>query len=316
MAQVKIPVEFLLQVVLLSDIDTKNSEPDFDSPLPDWLIKNKIDLEADIADGVAAQDKEKERAKQAAISKKAFESRDALFGVVFSFIREGAQVLKKYYVKQYALLADWGLPVTDSGRIAYPASFEERNAIAAAFFEKLASYGKDKNPLTAYLINNKVVVDDLVKNNKDAAAENVIANKAASAAENATEQRDLLWAAPLDHIHKIADYLKSINPTNPRALGDWGFVVDESVAVRKERKVKLIIGETKVVNSIKIGSIVTNMGKGNVLLYKGKEVKGAAVTLKPQDKMGMIKGYSTITLVNPSTLETGMIVIELPEDEN
>ena len=313
MSQIKFPTELPQQIALLNSIITKNNNDGDSSPLAAWLVQQGIDLAADQVAGKKATEQEKIRAEQDATGKMAFKRRDTLFTPVITFVHDGAQVLKKFYKPDYPQLAIWNLPITQSGRINYPSSFEDQNEMAANFFTKLLSFGEGKSPLAAYIKTNSVNVNNLVTNNTDAAEANAAAGVAAKAAENATEQRDLLWAMPLKHIHDIAEYLKTIYPNNPRALGEWGFVVDESVAVRKERKVMLIIGETKVVDSVRIGSIVTNLSTGNVLLYKGKGIRGTETVLKANEKMGMVKGYSIITLVNPSTLEKAVVLIEFPE---
>ncbi|MBE7174474.1 MAG: hypothetical protein INR73_28135 [Williamsia sp.] len=227
MAHIKFPAEFPLQVSLLNNIITKNNEDGDESPLAPWLEANGIDLDADAEAGTQAGAQEKERAKQEAASITNHRNRDNLFVPVFIFIRNGAQVLKKFYTTNHSVLREWGIPITDSGRIDYPSSFEERNAIAASFLEKLASFGEEKSPLAAYIKTNKADAAVLASDNGKAAAANIVATKAEKAAENARERRDMIWMKSLMHIHKIGDYLKSINPDNPRALGEWGFVVDE-----------------------------------------------------------------------------------------
>lgn len=313
MSQIKIPAGFPQQISLLDSIITKNSTAGDGTPLPAWLAQHNIDLTADQKSGKQATEQDKIRAAEEAVAKKAFARRDGLFAPVMTVVREGAQVLKTFYKPDYSQLTDWGLPVTHSGRIAYPSSFEELTEIAAGFFTKLVSYGEGKSPLAAYITANGVNVNKLMQDNADAAGAHADAGVAAKAAENATEQRDLLWAMPLKHIQDIADYLKTIYPANPRELGEWGYVVDEGDRKPKLRKSKLGLGETKVVTSVAINSVLTNTGKKEIIIHRGRGTSGTATQLSPGDKMGMVKGYSVITVVNPSTLENGEFTVEINE---
>lgn len=56
-----------------------------------------------------------------------------------------------------------------------------------------------------------------------------------------------------------------------------------------------------------------NLSENDAFVYKGKQVNGKATVLKMNEKMGMIKGYSSITVVNSSTLFTINLTILSPE---
>lgn len=311
MAQINIPTDFELQRALLANIITKNTDPDAGSLIAAFLEENQIDLDADQKAGIRASAQEKLRTQQEVISQTALKSRDNNFTAVFNLIRPAAQVLKKFYSSNTATLKDWGIPIADGERITYPSSFEDRNTMATNFFTKLASLDAGKNPLAAYIKTNGVDVASLTKKNTEAATNNITAKAAAKTAENATQVRDLLWKNPLSDIRSIGKYLKSIYASNPRALGDWGFVVDESDNKPVLRKSKLQLGETKTFLGIKVGSVLTNTGDVNIVLYKGNAITTEGSNIKPGDKMGMMKGFSIITVTNTSTLEVAEFTVDV-----
>ncbi len=313
MAQIDFPNDFLSQTTLLNDVITKNSSPGFKSPLNAWLKKKEMDLTAYATAGGKAQACDKQRLSYESVSQQNTQDRDKLFGDVFQFVMKGAQSLKKWYKPTYALLKDWGIPITASGRIDYPSSFEERSAIATTFFEKYDSDTEEENPLAAFVSENEIDVPSLEKDLQDAIKMNASAKTNAKLAENATAQRNEYWDDVAAALWEVGDYLKSIYVKNPRMLGEWGYTIDESEGKVKLKRSKLRIGETKVLTGVKIGSILTVTGKGGIILYRGGKATGAAYPLQAGEKMGMVKGFSTVTIMNPSTLETTEISLELPE---
>jgi hypothetical protein len=313
MSMIKFPPEFAQQRILLSDINDQNASLGADSPIAAFLLEKEIDLSADLQAGIDAQTQEDNRAKNESTSITAYQNRDAGFSIVFKFVKQAAQMLKKFYAPGYGKLLDWSIPITDSGRIVYPTSFEDCSDMCNKFITKLNSYGAGKSPLQPFLVSNNIDVVKMLSLLTDAIKNNTLAITSSKAAENCTEQRNLLWKMANEHIHLIGDFLKSIYPNNPRALGEWGFVVDESTSTVKARRVKFMIGETRVLQNTIIGSIVTNLGKGDAIIYQGKGTSGAMTVLKANDKMGILKGYSIITVVNPSTLETLELSILPPE---
>ena len=135
--------------------------------------------------------------------------------MVWSFITKATQSLKKFYAPTFATLHDWSIPITDTGRINYPSSFEERSTIGTNFIKQLNSFPAGKSPLQPFLVANKTDVGKMAALLSDAITNKDSANVASKAAENSTEQRNLLWKDPSTHIHQIADFLKSVYPDNP-----------------------------------------------------------------------------------------------------
>ena len=124
----------------------------------------------------------------------------------------------------------------------------------------------------------------------------------AQQSENETEMRIMLWLPALTHIKAIGNYLMKLFSNNPKALGNWGFVVDDSAQKAGLRTTKLKLGEQKTLNGVVIGSTLTNMGEGDVHLYKGRSTTGTPIIIHPGEQFGIMKGFSIITVVNPSML--------------
>ena len=107
----------------------------------------------------------------------------------------------------------------------------------------------------------------------------------------------------------IGSFLMKLYKGNEKALGSWGFVVDNSRQKPKLRTTKLKLSEQKTVNGVLIGSTLTNTGLGDLHLYKGKSTSGTPVIIHMGEKFGITKGYSSITVVNPSMTITGVFTV-------
>ena len=113
------------------------------------------------------------------------------------------------------------------------------------------------------------------------------------------------WQPVVQHLKDIGDYLKKLFANNPKNLGSWGFIVDDSPQKPALRTSKVKPGETVTNNSIIVGSTFTNTGTVDLHVYKGKTTTGTPSIVPPGEQLGMIKGFSTITVVNPNTLVAG-----------
>ena len=82
-------------------------------------------------------------------------------------------------------------------------------------------------------------------------------------------------------------------------------MVDNSPQKPTLRTTKLKLGEQITVNAVIIGSTLTNIGSGELHLYKGKSTTGNPVIIHAGEQFGIMKGYSVVTVVNPSTLTEG-----------
>ena len=61
-------------------------------------------------------------------------------------------------------------------------------------------------------------------------------------------------------------------------------------------------GDKITLKGIVIGGTITNNGTEDIHLYKGKTTTGNPIILKPGEKHGVTKGFSIITISNPSLL--------------
>ena len=101
----------------------------------------------------------------------------------------------------------------------------------------------------------------------------------------------------------IGDYLKKLFSNNPKNLGLWGFTVDDSPQKPALRTTKLLPGETRTITAVVIGSVLTNIEKAVIEIYKENGKMQLIATLAAGEKMGIVKGMSTLIVTNQSTLE-------------
>lgn len=202
-------------------------------------------------------------------------------------------------------LGNWGITITDSGKVNYPAAFGERATVFIAFTTKHNSYTDGTSPLQPYLTQNNVNLDADSAQVEQATANNTSFTTASQQSENETELRNQLWLPVLEHIKMIGNYLMKLFNTNQKALGNWGFVVDDSSQKPKLRTTKLKLGEQITGKSVVIGSTLTNIGEVDLHLYKGSTTSGTPFIVHTSEQFGIMKGYGTITVVNPSTLKEG-----------
>jgi hypothetical protein len=85
-------------------------------------------------------------------------------------------------------------------------------------------------------------------------------------------------------------------------LGEYGITVTYNKKPAKLRKstVKPLFKITTM--GVILGSTFTNTGNASVLVYKGKKITGISTLVSEGETLRMTKGYSTITVVNTSTL--------------
>src|SRR5207249_1659863 len=103
----------------------------------------------------------------------------------------------------------------------------------------------------------------------------------------------------------IGGFLKKLYNDNAKELGYWGFTVDDSKQTPKYRTSKVKPAAQINVQGIIIGSTFTNLSPVDLHIYKGKTTVGTPTIISPNQQFGMIKGFSSITVVNPSTLVAG-----------
>ena len=168
--------------------------------------------------------------------------------------------------------------------------------------QKANSFTPATNPLKPYFVQQNIDITKAVTLVQQAKDSNASFATAASQSENETELRNQLWLPVLGHIKDIANFLMKLYSNNPKALGNWGFVVDDSPQKPKLRTTKLKFGEQITMNAVLIGSTFTNIGTGDLHLYKGKSTAGTPIIVHAGEQFGIVKGLSIITVVNPSSI--------------
>jgi len=71
----------------------------------------------------------------------------------------------------------------------------------------------------------------------------------------------------------------------------------------------LLPDSQKTTSAIVLGGTFTNTGTVSLVVYKGKTATGTGITVLPNEKLGMNKGFSVITTVNLNTLEKGKFTV-------
>lgn len=304
MARLIIPADFSSQRTLLANIVAKNAALGSESPLTQFLTQQNINLADDVAAGETAQTHETNRSLLSKQSENFSQLRDNAFDAPWSHITGIAQFLKKFYKGNTNELGNWGYPIIESGKIQYPAPFTERVTLFGNVVAKHTALGSS-SPLPPYLTQNNINLATDADFVETAATNNTAFINAAQQSENATELRNAAWNPVVEHITAIGDFLKGLFANNPKALGGWGFVVDDSPRKPKLRTTKLKLGAQIINKSVVIGSVLTNIGANDLHLYKGSTTTGTPIILQKGEPFGIQKGWSTITVVNPSTLVEG-----------
>ena len=118
-----------------------------------------------------------------------------------------------------------------SGRVVVPTNPAELLALAAKIYAKHVADGA-ASPLKAMVDYDWAAdgpkIAPCLANHTDAEA-------AAKKAEEAYRQRDVDLPAIKAIVKNSAGLLKKINAKNPKKLGDYGFVVDDTVQVKKAK---------------------------------------------------------------------------------
>ena len=131
-----------------------------------------------------------------------------------------------------------GIAITGNGKIIYPPAFTNRISLFNAFVQKHNSYIAGENPLLPYLTEqNILLINDSNFAGQAIANYNNFTNVALQS-ENETELGNQLWS-PVKHIRSINGFFLKLYGNNPKALGAWGFVVNDSVRTPKLRTTKL-----------------------------------------------------------------------------
>ncbi len=307
MSRLIIPDDFPGQLSLLANIVAENNSLAADNPLTAFLTQHNIVLDDDVIAANAAQTHETNRTSLSRQSENFCQLRNNGFKQSWSHLTGSVQFLKSFYKDNTKELGNWGITVTDGGRIDYPANFADKVVIFNEFVEKNNSFAPGTSLLQPFLTQHNIDLETDAAEVKQAVQNDASFTAAAQQSENETELRNKIWAPVLAHIRDIGNFLMKLYANNPKALSAWGFQVDHSPQQPHLRTSKIKPGETVSISGLVIGGTLTNTGSIEIHLFRGRTAMGDFTVLKPAEQYGILKGYSIITIANPSTVDEAKI---------
>ena len=309
MARIIYPSDFPSQQTLFNNIRQKHVADGAASPLNPYLEAQGIDINALTNNGAQAAMHHTSGGLLSRQAENLLQLRDNRFNPIFARFKNEVQFLKTLYKGNNRGLGDWGITVNGESRIVYPAAFEDRVAMFNAFADKHLTYGFGDSPLQPYLTQHGIdlAADKAGAAQADATFQTYLA--ASRDAETETSARDTLQEPLFQTLRGIGDYLKKLYHDNAKSLGAWGFTVDDSPQAPRLRTSTLKIGEQITVSNVSVGGTFTNTGTGDLHLYRGKTTNGNPNIIHAGEQLGMIKGFSIITVVNPSTMIGGKFTV-------
>ena len=173
------------------------------------------------------------------------------------------------------------------------------------------SFAPGESPLQWYLDEHDIDVDANLQSAADALTEEGERNTTTGDGQLATQMRNKIWAPSVKALHLIGAYLMNLYHEDSRKMAVWGFKVVEDGGKESLQTSMLDPLENRVQKSVAIPSVFTNVGEDDLQLMKGIKADGKMVTVKPGGQLGMTKGYSTITVYNPSSLVMGKYTITI-----
>jgi len=126
-------------------------------------------------------------------------------------------------------------------------------------------------------------------------------------AESLTQQRNMMWNPSVTHLKGIGNFLMNFYGENTKGTSNYGYVVDNSVAKPKVVNTKIKLQDKITLKGIVIGGTIINNGTEDIHIYKGKTTTGNPIILKPGEKHGVAKGFSIVTISNPSLLTAAKV---------
>ncbi len=305
MSRIDYPDEFGKLATLSGNILAKHTKDGTTSVLLPFLAQQNIDLSVDATSVSSAQAHDTSYLSLIKQSGNYHQQGEQSMKPVMKHIRGEAQFLKAFYKPNFKAIGDWGITIEDGGKIIYPTDVADQVTLFTNIVKKHNSFLTGTSPLQAYLAQHNIDLDEDAANAGAAQDSYNAFLTANSSAENETQQRDEIMEDVVDNIHQIGDFLKKLFDPNTKAMGAWGFTVDESAPDPKEQVSKVDIGGTKVTGSIVRDSIFTNLGTDALNVIKGRKLTGLLTVVPPGGQLAMTKGYSSITVTNPSKFSIG-----------
>ena len=310
MARIIIPDDFAGQQTLWTAILAQHKVLGSKSPLTVFAKQQKMDLaklEAAI-ELAAAQDNNSKALKRE--SENETQLRDNELSVPWANLLGEVQYLKNFFAGNERELGDWGITVDGAhNRIVYPAGTAAQVKLIQTFLAKHNSYDPGESPLQWYIDEHEIDVAADLKAAGDALTDEGDRNRLTGDSELATQTRDTIWAPVVTAIHLIGAFLMGLYKEDSRKMAAWGFAVVEDAAGEREQHSKVNPLETKNQKSVVIPSVLTNVGEVDLQVIQGKGENSKVYPLKPGEQLGMVRGFSKVTVINPSTLVVGKVQV-------
>ncbi len=317
MSRKELPKTFPGQQLLFEDIKTKVDDDGIHGELVAFLADHGIDLTADKVLVDAAALKYTSFLTYNKQSENLCAQRDKLLNPVIKSVTKAVQFLKGYYNPEYKSLGDWNVVVTNGGKVTIATDPALFLTFIIAFKAKNDSYtGTNTSPLAQYLTKKGLNLALCVTNTTDAVAINDTFKTATTNSEDAHQVMETKSSLPFANLLLITNFLMKLYEGNEKALGVYGIKVITAPRVEKIKNLKLAIGEDKLKQEVKIGSIIVNMGEEPINIHKGKTVITTnPIVLGPGEKFVTTKGYSKVSYQNPSTTKFAKIQV-IPRDKS
>ena len=307
MPHVVLPDGVAAELKLLKEVNKKHTDDGASSPLTVYLTQNNIDLNKAELNGAKAETMDTSRIFLNNQGKNYYQLRDINFHPVISRLKAEVQYLKGIYHNNPKELVNWGINIEGDTKVNYPSVFGELCITANLFFTKHLSFAAGKSPINDYLLQHHI---DVAADKASIATAIAFHNKAVLAigqAESLIQQRNILWNPSVSYIKGIGNFLMKFYGKNTKGVVNYGYVVDSSVSKAKIVKTKIKLLDKITLKGVVIGGNITNIGAEDVHLYKGKTTTGIPIILKPGEKHGVGKGFSIVTISNPSLLTVANI---------
>jgi len=273
--------------------------------LKSFLQENEIDMTKDNAALASAQTHESNRQHILSIvgSQRQLLVNNIL--IPWTTMLAAVQFLKKHYKDNVRNLVIWSVPISATGKIKYPQDEGGKLQLVDAFWSYHGSLDPGTSPLDVFIASNTVDVPKILANIVSAKTTYTALELNIITEQQETGERDRIWAPVWEHTKSIGAYLMKMYVSNTKMVCNWGYNVVDTVNKQSLRTTKLIIGSKITVTANVLGSTMSNLGTDDLHVYRGKSTTGNPIVVKAGEHLGLVKGFSTITVINPSLVVAG-----------
>jgi hypothetical protein len=309
MSAIKYPETFAGEQTLLKAILAQNLSLGTKSPLAVLFKTQNIDLKTlqDSIGAAATQNTDSGSLKRE--SEAETEHRNLALETPWAHLLGEVQFLKHLNAGKERDLYEWGITIDGKSRVVLPTGVAAKVDLIQTVIAHHKSFAPGESPLQWYLDENEIDVDADLQSAADALTEEADRNATTGDGQLATQQRNKIWAPSVKAMHLIGAFLMHLYHEDSRKMAAWGFVVVEDGGGTREQISSIDPLSSKEIKSIKIPSILKNIGTEAVQITKGKDAKAITTTVPPGGELGMTKGYSRITVTNPSALAIAKIQV-------